>query len=388
MDQPDTNRSELASELAAALPPDQRPQGGSNLYPAVVAGISGSDVILELGPRVQGAVALEEFPSPPEVGAELQVALKGREDGLWLFSIRAARTLAAWEEIELGSLVKGTVVGVNKGGLELKVDGVRAFLPASHVALSHVEDLTSYANQTLVCEVIEIDREKRSMVVSRRAVLEEEKRARREESMQTVEVGSVVTGRVTRLESFGAFVEIAPGIEGLLHVSNMAYRRVERPEDVVSVGDVVEVMILEISEGGRRIGLGRKQLEADPWDDVTSRLYPDAVVQGTVRRIVEFGAFVEVEAGIEGLLHVSQLGEGRVRNVRDVLSVGQELSVRVLSIDAGAGRISLSRLDPRGAVIGSDESVSSEEIDAVIDRGSGGLGTSLGDLFKKALDKD
>ena len=167
----------LRDELETDLDPELIPADDSNLYPAIVAGTSGSDVILELGPRVQGACPLDEFDDPPENGTKLNVALRGREEGLWLFSAREAKALAAWDDMDIGSHIKGKVIAVIKGGLELRIGPLRGFLPASQVALHHVEDLTVYGEQELVCEVIELDRDKKRVVVSRRAVLEAEKAA-------------------------------------------------------------------------------------------------------------------------------------------------------------------------------------------------------------------
>ena len=361
---------------------------GSGLYRARVAGISGEDVVIELGPRVQGVVPLAEFDAPPALGTTLEVALTGKEEGgLWAFSVKRARRLAAWSDVEVGALVKGTVVGINKGGLELKVAGARGFLPASQIALQHVADLSSYGGQTLVCEVLEVDQEKRTLVLSRRSVLEEELRERREESMVGIASGAVVRGKVKRLESYGAFVEIAPGLEGLLHVSNLSHRRVERPEEVLKLGQELEVLVLEVSPDKKRIGLGRKQLEADPWDALASRVRPEDVLQGRVRRLADFGAFVEIEPGVEGLLHVSQLGQGRVRNPKEVVAVGEELTVRVLSIDPRQRRLSLSRLDERGALLGSEEAAEGAEIEAALRESDAPLAQNLGNIFRRALGK-
>lgn len=385
----DSRLERLTAELEEALAGTEvaaaREPGGRVTYPATVAGTSGADVIVELGPRVQGAVPLAEFSAPPTPGTSLRVTLRGQEDGLWVFSVKEARTLAAWSEMQVGSLVKGKVIGFNKGGLELKVDGIDAFLPASQVALEHVEDLATLAGQTLVCEVLEIDRAKRRVVVSRRAVLEAERERTRREAADELAVGAVVRGRVVRLESYGAFVDVGGGLEGLLHVSNLAHARVERPDELLHVGQELEVQVLSIEEGGKRVGLGRKQLEADPWDAVAYRYEEDQVVTGRVRRLVDFGAFVELEPGVDGLLHVSQLGQGRVRQARDVLKVGDELSVRILSIDSSGRRISLSRLDPRGALIGSEDSVDDAEVRQLLQREEAPSGTNLGALFRKAL---
>jgi ribosomal protein S1 len=382
----DRLRSELAEALGA-------PRPASNLYSATVAGASptASDVVLELvprdgGPAVQGIVPREEFPELPAVGGTVSVALVGREEDLWIFSAREGARLATWEEMDVGSTVEGQVIGVNKGGLELKVSGVNAFLPASQIALGHVEDLVAFAGQRLVCRVVEIDRSRKRVVLSRRAILEEERELARGEAAGSLRPGTVVRGKVVRLESFGAFVELGAGLEGLLHVSNLAHRRVEHPSELLAVGQELELQVLEVSQGGKRIGLGRKQLETDPWSEVATRFQAGDVVQGRVRRLVEFGAFVELVPGVEGLLHISEIGAGRVRQAREALSVGQEVTVRIVSVDPHARRLSLSQRDPRGAVLGSEDSAGSAEIAEVLEERRP-AGTNLGKLFQQALDK-
>lgn len=382
-------RAELEAELQSTSTTSPRSADTADdeprLYPALVAGQSGEDVVVELSPLVQGVVSRTEFDQVPAPGTRLNVSLVGREDELWLFSVQDARRLAAWDEIEVGSLVKALVIGLNKGGLECKVGPVRAFMPASQVALEHVEDLAAYANQTLVCAVLEVDRAKKRVVLSRRAVLEREKKAQREHSLGGFAVGAVVRGRVSRLESYGAFIDIG-GVEGLLHVSNLAHRRVERPDELLAPGQTIEVQILSIEEGGKRIGLGRKQLEADPWDGVEERLREGALVTGSVRRVTNFGAFLELEPGVEGLLHVSQFGGTRLRNPGEGLAPGTVVPVRILSIDPKARRISLSRLASDGSVIGSTDAAETAEVHEIIDQGRT-LQTNLGALFKKALEK-
>ncbi len=375
-------RAELLLELGAGA----HTADGSNLFQATVAGSSGSDVILELGPRVQGVVPREEFEEPPANGTRISVALVGREEDLWLFSAREGRRIATWEEMEVGSTIQGKVIGINKGGLELKVSGVSAFLPASQIGLGRVEDLATYAGETLVCRVIELERSKKRVVVSRRAILEEELATARSEAAGALHPGNVVRGRVTRIESFGAFLDLGGGIEGLLHVSNLSHARVEHPQELVAVGQELEVQVLEIAQGGKRIGLGRKQLEPDPWETAADRLKPDDVVTGRVRRIVDFGAFVELLPGVEGLLHISEIGTTRTRRTREALAIGQEISVRILSIDGPSKRASLSQRDARGALLGSEEAAGGAEIEEVLgERRS--IGTNLGKLFQKALDK-
>ncbi len=385
-----SKRDTLMADLDEVLASQDAPgRGEEHLYPAIVAGISGDDVFLELGPRAQGIVPFADFEEEPKVGDTLKLSLSGKDKDLWVFSAKVAKQLAAWQNMEVGSLVKGTVIGVNKGGIELRLDaGLKAFMPASHVALSHIEDLTSVGGETMICEVIELERSRKRVVVSRRAVLQAEREASRATAVTEIIAGSVVRGTVKRLEPFGAFVEIKAGIEGLLHVSNISHRRIEHPEEILKVGESLEVQILKVEDGGKRIGLGRKQLEADPWDEAASKLHDDTIINGTVKRLESFGAFVELFPGVEGLLHVSQLGVGRVNHVRDAVSVGQELSLRVQSFDRHERRISLSRLDASGAVLGSDEAAAGADVGRIVQEGRDlQLGTSLGSLFKKALEK-
>jgi len=373
-------KSELDLELASD--PEAAPRLESGLYRATVAGVSGEDVVVELAPRVQGCVPRAELDAVPPPGTPLDVSLVGREQGLWVFSVREARQLSAWNELEPGALVKGTVYGVNKGGIELKIGPLRAFMPASQVALEHVEDLTAYAGQTLLCEVLEVEREKKRVVVSRRAVLERERRKNREQASERLSVNAIVRGRVSRLESYGAFVDLG-GVEGLLHVSNVAHRRIEHPQEVLKVGQELELVVLSIEEGGKRIGLSRKLLEADPWESLGERFHTDQVVQAKVRRVMNFGAFLELEPGIEGLLHVSQLG-GRGRDPGQSLKIGEELAVRIQSIDPHAKRISLTRLASNGALLGSDEAAEGAEVREVLGEAKA-LSTNLGALLGKAL---
>jgi small subunit ribosomal protein S1 len=364
-------------------------KGGSkdpNLRRGTVVGVTGKDVFVDLGPRMQGVASLSEFEEPPEVGQSYDFTLRGREDELWLLSRRDAVALASWDELEPGSVVKARVTGQNTGGLELKIGPHSAFMPASQAALGHVEDLSTFLGQTMVCQVLEVNRERKRVVLSRRAVLEQERMASLRQTLDSLRSGDVVKGKVTRIEKFGAFVEIAAGVEGLVHVSNMSRSRVEDPNDFLKVGQTVEAMVLEIKEGGKRIGLGMKQLEPDPWDDLHHRLPDDAIVDGKVTRLMDFGAFVEIEPGVEGLLHVSQLGRERVRRPQDVVKVGDQLTVRVVSVDPAARRLSLSRLDPDGEVIGSEEAADKSTVREMLESSEPPrLGTNLGDLFKKAL---
>jgi ribosomal protein S1 len=364
-----------------------RDRAPKRTYRGTVVGLNKDDVIVELGPRLQGVAKSSEFDRPPEVGQSFEFSLKGQEDGLWLLGRSEARSLASWDEVVPGALVKAKVTGQNTGGLEAKVGPLSAFLPASHVALQRVENLGQFLGQVLECEVVEVDRDKKRIVLSRRALLERERAESRKKTLGGIATGQVVTGVVVRIESYGAFVDLGGGLEGMLHVSNLAHRRVEKPDEILATGQQIQVKVLEIGEGGKRIGLGLKQLQRDPWEDVPTRYPPETVARGRVVRLADFGAFVELEPGVDGLLHVSQLGAGqRTRRVRDLVALGQELEVRVLAVDPRDKRISLSRLDAHGAVLGSEDAAESSVIQDVIRTSAGSAATNVGALFKKALD--
>ncbi|MCC7013575.1 MAG: S1 RNA-binding domain-containing protein [Planctomycetes bacterium] len=360
----------------------------SNLVKGTVVGTSGDDVIVELGPRAQGVIKKTEFEELPQIGAVFEFSMHGMEDGLHLLSRKEAKALAAWDELSLGARVEARVTGQNTGGLELKVGPISAFMPASQVSLGREDDLHRFLGNTFECEVIELDPSKKRIVLSRRKVLESARDESRKQLMGALTPGQLVTGKVTRVESFGAFVDIGGGVEALLHVSQISRKRVENAADALKTGDQVRAMILEIKEGGKRIGIGTKQLEADPWDEASNRVGVGQVLTGKIVRLMEFGAFVELLPGIEGLLHVSQISKERVRKVQDVLKLGSEVSVRVLNVDSKQKRISLSRMDERGAVIGSEDSVEGAVIQEMLDKQGGGkVQTNLGSLFKKALEQ-
>lgn len=364
--------------------PKQR-ASGPRLWKGTIAGISGKDVIVELGPRVQGVLALSEFDDMPKIGQVFEFSAHGQEDGLWKLSRREARALAAWTELQPGAIAKARVSGQNSGGLELSIGPLRAFMPASQVALSREENLAQYIGQQLEVEILEVDPDKKRVLVSRRAVLSKERESARKESLGSLSVGNVVNGKVTRIEPFGAFVDVGGGLEGLVHVSQLSRRRVENAAEVVHTGQQVQAKILKIEEGGKRISLSMKDLEPDPWDEVGSRVSPGTTMTGRVVRLMEFGAFVELIPGIEGLLHVSQLSKDRVRRPQDVVKPGQELSVRIVTVDPRNKRIALSRLDERGAVIGSEDAVEGSVIEEVLAKTQVEAKTNLGSLFKKAL---
>jgi ribosomal protein S1 len=369
---------------------DHPPGGGGGagekvqFHPGTIVSLTGEDVFVELGPRFQGVIPLTEFESPPKVGDRFEFTLVSVADGLWTLSRKEARLLATWQDLAPGREVDAKVIGYNTGGLELKIGPVSAFMPASEIGLERVEDFQSFVGQSMRCEVRELNRAKRRVLLSRRSVLSREREHDREASVKSLSVGQVRHGKVEKLEPFGAFIDLGNGLTGLLHVSNISHQRVEHPSKVLTVGQELEVKVLEVAKGGQRIGVGLKQLQPDPWSTVAERFPPERVVKGKVVRLAEFGAFVELEPGIEGLVHISQLSADRVKKVQDAVKIGEEVTVRVQSVDGKARRISLSRKTQRGSLIGSDEDVSAEDLKQHLRTAL--PATTLGSLLQKALE--
>jgi small subunit ribosomal protein S1 len=365
-----------------------RGAGGDRLFPGTIIGMHGDDVIVELGPTMQGVCSRREFDEEPKVGDTHRFTLRGRDEGLWILSMREAKELASWDQLVVGSHTKARVTGQNQGGLSLKIGSHDAFMPTSQVSIERNFDASSLLGQTITAEVLEVDRSRKRVLLSRRKVEESERMERMAEAVGGLSGGTVMTGKVTRVEPFGAFVDIGNGLEGLVHVSNISRKRVEDVTQVLTPGQSVQVMVLEVKDGGRKLSLGMKQLEADPWAEVTHLLNIDQQVTGKVTRVADFGAFVEVLPGVDGLLHVSQFSRERVRDLSRLVKVGDELSVRVTAIDPSNQRISLSRLDARGAILGSEDSVDTGTIDNAIQQNSAAIGTNLGALLRKARGND
>lgn len=306
-------------------------------------------VVVDLSYKSEGVVPLEELPEPlPAVGDELEalVVQMENEDGLVLLSVREAGRRRVMEEVAQGgapadAVYSGKVTGAVRGGLLVDI-GVQAFLPARELDLHYVEDLEAWAGRELDVRVLEADPGGRRVVVSRRAVLEERREARRNELLQTLKPGARVRGTVSNVTDFGAFVDLG-GADGLVHRNDLAWGRVEHPSEVVEPGQEVDVEVLEVDRERRRVSLSMRAVQADPWTDLCRR-YPFATIaRGTVTRLEDFGAFVEVEEGVEGLVHVSEISwTRRVRHPGEVLQVGQEVTCIVLGADEERRRLSLS----------------------------------------------
>lgn len=313
-----------------------------------VVGIHGKDVFVEVpGGRSQGVLPLLQFEGkPPAVGDTVEFDIEGYDaaNGLLRLTMTgAAQVVHDYSAVNVGMVVEAKVTGVNKNktGVSIEVNGIKGFMPASQLELHRVENLDDYVNQRLKVEVTEVNPAERNLIVSRRNILERDREQLREQFWTKVEEGQVMTGIVRSVKPFGAFVDLG-GADGLIPVSEMSWSRVENPESLLSVGQKVEVKIHRLDRETRKIALSLKALIRSPWDDFAEHHKPGAKLVGKVTRIADFGAFVEVAPGIEGLLHVSELSTQRVRRVRDVVSEGQEVTVQVQSIDPEARRMSLS----------------------------------------------
>ena len=319
-----------------------------------VVQIDRDEVLLDIGYKSEGVIPANELsirksvdPSDEvQLGEELEALVVTKEDseGRLILSKKRARFEKAWRKIEAaaesGEPVEGKVIEVVKGGLIIDL-GIRGFLPASLVDIRRVQDLEEFTGETLECKVIEINRNRNNVVLSRRAVLEEERKEARNEILDRLEKGQVVEGRISNIVDFGAFVDL-DGIDGLIHISELSWSHVTNPSEVVSIGDVVKVKVLDIDNERQRISLGLKQTQDDPWERFISTYGPGNVLDGKVTKLVDFGAFVEVLDGVEGLVHISELADRHVENPREVVDVGQTINVKILEIDEDRRRVSLS----------------------------------------------
>ncbi|MFO0876812.1 MAG: S1 RNA-binding domain-containing protein [Gemmataceae bacterium] len=308
-----------------------------------VMSVRGKDVFIDVGGRIQGVMAILQFgDQPPKPGDEVEVHIEGYDpDGLLILAKKGAAVEADWNSVTTGMIVEARVTAQNKGGLSVEVNSIRGFMPISQIEMFRIDDLAPYVNQRLKCMVTEVDREERNLVVSRRAVLEQEREENREKLWGELAEGQIREGTVRQVKPFGAFVDLG-GADGLLPVGEMSWQRVNDPAEIVQPGQRVRVVVLRIDRETRKLTLGLRQLTSSPWDSVTSNYVPGSVVRGKVTRLMDFGAFVELEPGVEGLVHLSELAPQRVNRVGDVVKVDQEVVVKVLNVDTQARRISLS----------------------------------------------
>jgi small subunit ribosomal protein S1 len=289
-------------------------------------------------------VPLRQFETPPAEGTslELVVARFNAEESLYELTLpTAAVDVGNWEDVNEGQIVEVTVTGSNKGGLECQIAGLRGFIPLGQLSMYRIEHPEEYVGQRLACVVTEANRDRRNLVLSHRAVMEREREEKRGKLMEELEVGQMREGIVRSLKDFGAFVDLG-GADGLIHVSQLSWDRVNHPSEVVEIGQKVKVRIDKFDKDTGKISLSYREVGENPWEKAASTYYPGARVKGVVSRLMDFGAFVKLEPGVEGLIHVSELAHGRTWRPSDVLREGQEVEVKVLSVDAEKQRISLS----------------------------------------------
>src|SRR5699024_3726461 len=277
-------------------------------------------------------------------GDELVLKVKKAEDDDIVLSKKAVEADKAWENLAEkfanDEVFETEVKEIVKGGLVVDV-GLRGFIPASLVETYYVEDFSDYKNKTLRVKVVDLNKEQNRVILSHRAVVEEEAAKKKRERLQMLEEGQVIEGIVQRITSFGAFVDLG-GIDGLVHISELAHEHVEKTEDVVSEGESIKVQILSIDRDNERISLSRKKTLPGPWENIESRVAPGDVLEGTVKRLVNFGAFVEVLPGVEGLVHISQIANRHIGTPEEVLEEGQTIKVKVLDVNEKDERIALS----------------------------------------------
>jgi len=299
---------------------------------------------MEMGGKDQGFVPLEQFEQPPSQGDmfQLEVVRYDRSEDLWVLSRSGAVERASWDDLAEGAIVEAFVERSNKGGLEVRFNGIRAFMPLSQISMYRVENPEEFLNTKLRCQVTEVNRRERRVIVSARALMEIEAQEKREALMRELTEGDVRDGVVRQVMPYGAFVDLG-GADGLLHVSQMSYGRVENPADVVAVGQTVKVQVLKIDTETGRISLGMKQIQPDPWAAVEANYHPGTLATGRVTKLENFGAFVELEPGLEALIPISEMSwTQRVRHPSDLLETGQTVQAVVLQIDLARRRLSLS----------------------------------------------
>jgi small subunit ribosomal protein S1 len=366
----------------------RRPKPG-DVVRGLVTSVGKDAVFVDLGGKAEGVLDREQVVADDgtlrvKVGDTVEARVAGERNGSLLLRVKLGRGPEAKAELvqamELGIPVEGKVTGAIKGGLEVDVAGVRGFCPASQAGGRFVADLTTLIGQVFEFRVTQYERG--NLVLSRRALVEEENARKAADLRGRLEVGAILRGRVVGFKPFGAFVDLG-GIEGMLHVSQLGYGRVEKPEDILTLEQDVEVQVLKIEEGeaGKkpRIALSLKTLQADPWRDAVKDLPVGGQLKGEIKRLESFGAFVQIAPGVEGLVHISELGAGRrLNHPKEAVAIGQQVEVTILSIDPDKHRVALSMAAAARAV----EAADLVEARAAVPAAPHKLGT-FADLFKK-----
>ncbi len=336
----------------------QSGEGGKQISGTVVA-VTVDLVIVDIGYKTEGVLPLAVFQAAGETvepGTKLLVSVKGRnEEGYYELSRLRVEQPKDWSALEKAfedkAVIVGTVTGVVKGGLTVDV-GVRAFMPGSRSGARDAAEMEKLVGQEIRCRIIKLDAAEEDVVVDRRAVAEEEDRSTKERRYAEIQEGDVVSGTVRSLTDYGAFVDIG-GVDGLLHISDIAWSRVEKPADVLTVGQQIDAKVLKVEAAGKRISLGMKQLQPHPWDAVAGKYAAGERVRGKVTRVTDFGAFVELEPGIEGMVHISEMSWAKkVRKPGDMVKQGDVVEVMILGVNAEERRMSLRSEADAGRSVG------------------------------------
>lgn len=320
-----------------------------------VVKISAKDVLIDIGYKSEGIIPREEFFSKDdlEIGKEVDVFVESKEndDGMVVLSREKARKLNGWDKIvsssNEGDLVEGIVRRKVKGGYIVDITGIEAFLPASLSSFKGMSD-RDVINRSYKFKILKMNSFRRSLIVSRKEALQQEKGEVRERLWQSLKIGEIYSGAVKNITDFGAFIDLG-GVDGLLHITDMSWSRISHPSEIVAVGDTIEVMVLTIDKEAKKVSLGLKQRAADPWQEIESRFPVGSRVKGKIVNILPYGVFVELDKGIEGLIHISELSwQKRTINPQDMFSIGETIEVKILNIDRDSRRISLSikQLEP------------------------------------------
>lgn len=366
---------------------------------ATVTKVEDKQALVDVGYKYDGLIPISEL-SPLHVEKvsdvvavgdtfEVKVIKLNDEKEELVVSKKAVAMESSWSDLEqkmqAGEIIEAVVKEVVKGGLVVDV-GVRGFIPASMVERHFVEDFSDYKGKSLTLKVVEMDKEKNKVILSHKAVLEDEAKKQKGSILDKIQPGQVLEGTVQRMTDFGVFVDIG-GVDGLVHVSELAWNRVDKPSDVVKEGDKVTVKVLKVDKENERIGLSIKETQAGPWAKVAEEFKAGSIVAGTVKRLVSFGAFVEVAPGIEGLVHISQIANRRVNTPGEVLKEGQEVQVKILDVVPQEQRVSLSIRAVEEDRVEQAERASKKEQQQFQQENNQPMGVTLGELFADLKDK-
>ena len=338
-----------------------------------VVKIDKDEVLVDVGFKSEGVIPLNELSirsnvKPEDIlkvddEIEIMVLQKEDQDGRLILSKKRAEVEQNFDRIEKiyqsGETVEGEIIECVKGGLIVDI-GLRGFLPASLIDIRKTKDLESYIGEKCICKIIEVDRNRNNVVLSRKVIIEDEKKEQRKEILSSMEVGQIRKGLITSIADFGAFVDV-DGVDGLIHISELSWNHVKHPSEVVSVDQEVDVEILDIDYEKQRLSLGLKQTQKDPWVEKIKKYSVKDMVMGKVTRIVKFGLFVEIEDGIEGLVHISELSDRQVKRPSDVAKIGDELMVRIIDIDYDRRRMAFSIRQVENPVEEKEEKTSEKE---------------------------